>query len=243
MQTGNCQSCTCFRPAMDSDQSRALAKGFCSLRGERSVDTYMAACPQFVAMGEEEPFSAAPRHGSGTTPARHGRAQGPQEDLVSELNRKLNKSVPLVRVHLTEERQVLTKEPIDGPEALAEVANRLIGDADREMMLCVHLSIKNHINSVEVIGIGAIDEVIAMPREIFKGAILANAYSVALVHNHPSGDVKPSEDDLKHTKDVTRAGELLGIKLMDSVVINGEGYCSIRQLYPDVFAWANLQQS
>jgi hypothetical protein len=184
MQTGNCQSCTCFRPAMDSDQSRALAKGFCSLRGERSVDTYMAACPQFVAMGEEEPFSAAPaRHGR----ARELRLQGPQEDLVSELNRKLNKSVPLVRVRLTEERQVLTKEPIDGPEALAEVANRLIGDADREMMLCVHLSIKNHINSMEVIGIGAIDEVIAMPREIFKGAILANAYSVALVHNHPSG--------------------------------------------------------
>jgi RadC-like JAB domain len=174
MQTGNCQSCTCFRPAMDSDQSRALAKGFCSLRGERSVDTYMAACPQFVAMGEEEPFSARELR---LAPARHGRArelrlQGPQEDLVSELNRKLNKSVPLVRVRLTKERQVLTKEPIDGPEALAEVANRLIGDADREMMLCVHLSIKNHINSMEVIGIGAIDEVIAMPREIFKGAIL-----------------------------------------------------------------------
>ncbi len=162
------------------------------------------------------------------------------QQLILELNDQLQRSpqvqgIPLVRVRLVEERRVLTTSPIDGPEALAEVANGLIGDADREMIVCVHLNIKNHINSVEVVGVGAIDEVIAVGHEVFKGAILANAHRIALVHNHSSGDLSPSDEDLQHASTIARAGATVGIKLLDSLIVNGEGSYSIHRWHPHLF--------
>ena len=162
------------------------------------------------------------------------------QQLILELNDQLQRSpkvqgIPLVRVRLVEERRVLTTVPIDGPEALAEVANRLIGDADREMLVCIHLNTKMHINSAEVVSAGSILETMACPREIFKGAILANSYAIALAHNHPSSSLEPSEEDLKLSSDISAAGRLLGIQLLDHLIVNGEGFFSIANGHPHLF--------
>jgi len=89
---------------------------------------------------------------------------------------------------------------------------------------------------VEEIADGTIDTLLVHPREVFKKAIAANAAAVVLAHNHPSGDPTPSEADIKVTRDLIRAGQLLKIDVLDHVIIGraAEGrakdYVSLREL-------------
>jgi DNA repair protein RadC len=66
------------------------------------------------------------------------------------------------------------------------------------------------------------------PREVFKDAIMHNAYSVVLAHNHPSGDPEPSEDDLAMTKRLVETGKILGIEVIDHIIITKNGYLSFK---------------
>ena len=75
---------------------------------------------------------------------------------------------------------------------------------------------------------GSLTTTILHPREVFKSAILANAASIILVHNHPSGDPTPSREDIEITKRLQRAGHLLGIKVLDHIVIGREKYVSMK---------------
>lgn len=77
-----------------------------------------------------------------------------------------------------------------------------------------------------VVSVGALNVVMGHPREVFKPAILANAASVLLIHNHPSGDPEPSEEDIASTKQMIKAGELLGIPVLDHVIIGDGAYYS-----------------
>ena len=100
--------------------------------------------------------------------------------------------------------------------------------ADREIMLSVLLTCKNQLIGVETVAIGSLNSTSLVPREIFKGAILANAASIVLCHNHPSGGLIPSNEDIKLTKEMIEAGKLLGIQLMDHLVVSSKGYVTIR---------------
>ncbi|MFC1816586.1 JAB domain-containing protein [Thermodesulfobacteriota bacterium] len=66
------------------------------------------------------------------------------------------------------------------------------------------------------------------PREVFKSALLANAVSIILCHNHPSGDLTPSKEDVQTTKLFIEAGELLGIKVFDHIIVSDKGYETLR---------------
>lgn len=107
-------------------------------------------------------------------------------------------------------------------------------NSDREMMLSVMLTCGNNLIGVETVCIGSIDRVTISPREIFKSAILANAYAIVLCHNHPSGDLIPSKEDMDITKSLKEAGELLGIKFLDHIIISDKGYKSLKDdgLFP-----------
>jgi DNA repair protein RadC len=69
---------------------------------------------------------------------------------------------------------------------------------------------------------------IVHPREVFKPAVIGSSAAVVLVHNHPSGDPEPSEEDLSITKRLVQAGELLGITVLDHVIVAGRGVVSLR---------------
>ena len=88
--------------------------------------------------------------------------------------------------------------------------------------VCCHLDVKNRLLSRELVSIGHLSSALVHPREVFKGAILANAASVCLVHNHPSGDVTPSSEDKAVTNKLVMAGELLDIRVIDHVVVGSE---------------------
>jgi DNA repair protein RadC len=122
------------------------------------------------------------------------------------------------------------KKTINGPQDLAELGLKFIKNADREMFLLVSLNTRNHINCIHLVSIGTLNSSLVSPREIMKVAILSNAAQLAFIHNHPSGDADPSEDDLLITNRLAECGKLFDIKLIDHVIISDDGhYQSFRE--------------
>ena len=98
---------------------------------------------------------------------------------------------------------------------------------DREAVIAIHLDALNRPLAKETISLGTLTEAVLSPREVFKGAFLANSAGIILVHNHPSGNPKPSERDIATTKRLAKAGELLGIPLVDHLIFAEGGLVSL----------------
>lgn len=97
---------------------------------------------------------------------------------------------------------------------------------EQECFIVLLLNTKNVIIEQHLVSIGTIDSALVHPREVFKEAIRKNARSIILVHNHPSGDPEPSDEDHQITEMMRKAGKLLGIPVLDHVVIGDERYYS-----------------
>jgi|SRR3989344_1069290 len=100
---------------------------------------------------------------------------------------------------------------------------------DKENFMVLYLDTKNKIIKDEIISIGTLNSSLVHPREVFKNAIKESANSIILVHNHPSGDPKPSEEDKRITKIIFNAGEMLSIKVLDHVIIGDNKWFSFRE--------------
>jgi DNA repair protein RadC len=98
---------------------------------------------------------------------------------------------------------------------------------DREHFKIILLNTKNHVLQTHTVSIGSLNASVVHPRECFRPAIAAQAAAIILVHNHPSGDVEPSAEDVSLTRRLMSAGDLLGIKVLDHVIIGGNKYFSI----------------
>ena len=99
----------------------------------------------------------------------------------------------------------------------------------QEHFVVLTLNNKNMIISKCLISIGTVSETIVHPREIFRQAVVDNASSIVLVHNHPSGNTAPSREDIEVTSRIEKAGALLGIRLLDHVIISKLSYLSMRE--------------
>jgi DNA repair protein RadC len=99
---------------------------------------------------------------------------------------------------------------------------------DKEYFMILHLNTKNKVIKDEIVSVGTLNSSIIHPREVFKSAIKESANSVILVHNHPSGDVQPSREDVQITERLFKAGELLSIKVLDHVIVGSEGFYSFK---------------
>lgn len=122
-------------------------------------------------------------------------------------------------------------EVIKNPEAAAQVLTTFLKDEDREHFVVVMLDIKNRVIGINTVSIGTINETLVHPREVFKAAILANAHAIILGHNHPTGDVTPSVDDLDVTRELVKAGEYLKIQVLDHIIIGENGkYASLLEM-------------
>jgi DNA repair protein RadC len=125
---------------------------------------------------------------------------------------------------------------LDSPDRIADYlreSNRLF---EVETFQAVLLNTRRRLIRVEQLSQGTLDTILVHPREVFRAAIAANASAVIIVHNHPSGDPTPSDSDIKATRDLIRAGQLLKIDVLDHVIIgraSGErprDYVSLREL-------------
>jgi DNA repair protein RadC len=125
---------------------------------------------------------------------------------------------------------------LDTPASVADYLREQNRSYDVEHFQAVLLNVRRKLIRVEVIGQGLVDTILVHPREVFKSAIAANASALVLVHNHPTGDPSPSEADIRVTRDLIRAGQLLKIEVLDHVILgrraadNGKDYVSLREL-------------
>lgn len=134
----------------------------------------------------------------------------------------------MCRVYLVRENPNSEIISISDSSAAYELVKEELVNSDRERFLSIMLTIKNHLIGVETVSIGSIHASIITARDVFKSAILSNAVSVILCHNHPSGVLSPSDNDIELTKHLIEAGELLGIKVLDHLIVSNEGYRSLR---------------
>lgn len=100
--------------------------------------------------------------------------------------------------------------------------------ADREHFLVLCLNARNVVIHEETVSVGSLNANIVHPREVFRAAITKGAAAIILVHNHPSGDVTPSSEDLSLTSRLVEAGRLIGIEVLDHIIISGSRYLSFR---------------
>jgi DNA repair protein RadC len=137
---------------------------------------------------------------------------------------------PDVYVKELTQRRYRGKElkPIRGPDDVVALLGRKLKKEQREHFLVLLLNARHEVIGRETVSIGTLNASLVHPREVFRPAISAAAASVVLVHNHPSGDPEPSEEDLGITKRLVEAGELLGIGVLDHVIVASRGVVSFR---------------
>ena len=121
------------------------------------------------------------------------------------------------------------KPLVKTPEDVASLVRARLKGKKKEHFLALLLDTRNQLIKVSQISIGSLDTSIVHPREVFKEAISASAASVIFVHNHPSGDPESSEDDIKLTKRLVQAGEIVGIDVLDHIIIGDKNYRSLKR--------------
>lgn len=107
------------------------------------------------------------------------------------------------------------------PSQVADTFQFLMKET-KEQFITLHLDGKNRIICMDLVSIGSLNQSIVHPREVFKTALLSNAAALILVHQHPTGDPSPSSEDLAITRRLREAGEIMGIKVLDHIIV-GEG--------------------
>lgn len=134
--------------------------------------------------------------------------------------------IQLVHLEIVKDQEV-DLSGIRSPDDAFKVAELIIGRRDTENMLILCLDTKSNIIGANVAAIGSVDCVIVRLREIFKYAIICNATSIVVAHNHPSGFLAPSDDDINITRQIIAAGQLLGINVFDHIIVTGDNYLSL----------------
>lgn len=121
------------------------------------------------------------------------------------------------------------KTSVKTPDDVAGIVRGRLRNKKKEYFLALLLDTRNQLIRVAEISVGSLDSSIVHPREVFKEAVSASAASVIFTHNHPSGDPEASEDDIKLTKRLAEAGEIMGIAVLDHIIIADDKYLSLKR--------------
>lgn len=198
--------------ALSAQEILALILG----RGIRNESVMVTAQKLMTEFGNLRNIAAAPVEEL-TGIKGVGPAKAAQIKAAFELSKRLENSSDI-----KEQRTV--KSPDDAIEA---IGSELKGKK-KEHFMVISLDTRNHVINTRMVSIGSLDSSIAHPREVFNEAISSRAASVILVHNHPSGDPTPSEDDINLTKRLIKAGEILGIEVLDHIIIGDRSHLSMK---------------
>jgi len=123
----------------------------------------------------------------------------------------------------------------DTPERAAEywratIATNPLLNLECECLAVLMLNTRRRVKGFQLVTIGTMDTLLVHPREVFRAAVIVSAAAVIVMHNHPSGEPQPSEADIKVTRDLIRAGQLLKIEVLDHVIMGRDRHCSLREL-------------
>ena len=136
-----------------------------------------------------------------------------------------------VCIRLAKGRALYSEQPLSSPAAALDVMKREMSQYDREVLCVVNMNSRLQPINFNIVSVGDINTSIAAIPNILKSGLMTNAGSFLLLHNHPSGDVTPSQDDILTTRKVIEAGKIMGIPCVDHIVIGGGNgnYCSMRE--------------
>ncbi|MER0122671.1 DNA repair protein RadC [Streptococcus sp. ZJ93] len=146
-----------------------------------------------------------------------GRVKAVEIKAMIELGRRINQS------------EILLQDRVLGSEKLGRKMMQDIGDKKQEHLVALYLDTQNKIISQKTIFIGSVNKSIAEPREILHYAVKCMATSIIVVHNHPSGSVQPSKNDLVFTETLKKSCEMLGLVLLDHLIVAKSAYYSFRE--------------
>ncbi|MFP3122605.1 DNA repair protein RadC [Ectobacillus funiculus] len=140
------------------------------------------------------------------------------------------KRVNIVRLKMVREGSLLYKERrIKSPEDANVLLKQFLGEVDREYFIVLCLDTKNQPTAINVCHIGSLNASIVHPREVLKPAIISNAASIIVAHNHPSNDPTPSREDVEVTKRLVEAGKIIGIDVLDHLIVCEENFVSLKE--------------
>ncbi|MBF0537436.1 MAG: DNA repair protein RadC [Nitrospirae bacterium] len=133
----------------------------------------------------------------------------------------------LVELYMRE--KLVARQTISCPDDIVDYLNIAIGSLKDERFMTLFLNSKNEIVASEVVSEGTVNNTVVYPRKIFENALKHKATAMILVHNHPSGSLKVSEDDIKLTKSLKHTAESLGIVIHDHLIVTNNAYVSLSQ--------------
>lgn len=203
-------------PPMKAHRDKLKSLGF-HWNGKRKCWQHPCGMPRVASVGD-------PRKRFMVVPAREL-----SERQLKELAREY-KVIALKECPLPESLQLC-----DAPEKAFEYWNLHIQNnphfnPECECFAVLMLNTRRRVKGHQLITIGTIDTLLVHPREVFRGAIIASASAIVLMHNHPSGEAGPSEADIRVTRDLIRAGQLLKIEVLDHVIVGNGEWRSLREL-------------
>jgi DNA repair protein RadC len=131
-------------------------------------------------------------------------------------------------------KQIVMEEAVErnivrSPEDGAQIARKFIGDDDREVFFVMCLNTKNKVVAVHRAHVGSLNASIVRPADVFKAAILNNAASIFVCHQHPSQEPYPSHEDIGVTARLVEAGKMIDIAVLDHLIIGGSEYISLKE--------------
>ncbi len=130
--------------------------------------------------------------------------------------------IDVVSVRLVKDAQLLNEEPIHSPKDVIKLLGEKLCELDREVVCVINLKSNGIPINCNFVSIGAVDFCLTHPRELLKSSILSNAASMIIIHNHPSGSLNPSKEDVALTDRMLKVCNLVEIPLLDHVIVGGD---------------------
>lgn len=127
-----------------------------------------------------------------------------------------------VSIRLVKDAPLYSDKPMNNPALVVEALGKELCEMDREVMCVINMKTNSVPINCSIVSMGTLNASLVSPRELFKSSILSNAASIVLVHNHPSGSLEPSENDLHLTARLKWAGDILGIEILDHIIVGGD---------------------
>ncbi len=137
----------------------------------------------------------------------------------------------VISVHLVKDAPIFSEHRISSPQDAVDVIGKQLCEMDREVLCVINLKADNKPINCHFASIGALNQTLAHPRELFKSSILSNAANMILLHCHPSSNLQPSKEDTILTDRMIRLCDLMGIPLLDHIIVGGDNsrYFSFRE--------------